>query len=157
TGRLEAAWEKLARVKKVPKEIIIERVQSTMHRTETAAQLFSVLAMAAVLALMFRGRYFVEHLVFSLHFLSFLRLAAVIMAPAITVTSLLSARGALTVLVMALIAIPYLFISMRRVYEQGPVKTFFKALVCFVITRLVTILTLGAVWIGAVLRAAMAK
>ena len=41
TGRLEAGWEKLARVKHLPREIIIERIQSTMHRTETAAHLFT--------------------------------------------------------------------------------------------------------------------
>src|SRR5262249_25992517 len=62
-GKMDAAWEKLAAVKHQPKEWIIEQVQERVHRVVTAVQFANVLWMAIVLWLMYRKRYFVEHLV----------------------------------------------------------------------------------------------
>src|SRR5471032_886659 len=37
--RADAAWEKLAQKKHLPKEVIVDRIQETLHKVTTAAQL----------------------------------------------------------------------------------------------------------------------
>jgi hypothetical protein len=59
TGKINIAWDRLAEERHVSREVIIERVQDTMHRVSTGAQIFNALAMAGVLALLFRKRFFV--------------------------------------------------------------------------------------------------
>lgn len=114
TGKMDAAWDKLAQKKHLPKEIIVDRVQETMHKVATAAQLANVVAMAALLALLFRRRYFVEHLVFSLHFLSFTYLASVLTAPLHAVLTHRSWQAIVLFAVTTLVYYTYLTIGLRR-------------------------------------------
>jgi hypothetical protein len=152
-GEINAAWEKLARAKHVSKEVIEERVQDTLHRASTAAQIFNALAMAVVLAMLFRKRYFVEHLVFSLHYLSFTFFGALLLSP-LQPPRLSSLNSFIAV---TLVFVTYLFISMRRVYKQGRVATFFKAIAASIVTQLVIWTTFITVLVVAVIRAAMVK
>lgn len=153
TGKINAAWEKLAKARHVSTEIIMENVQDTMHRTQTAAQIFNALAMAAVLAVLFRKRYFIEHLVFSLYFLSFTFLGALILSP------LEPPRLSIlkSFLVVTLVFLAYLFVSMRRVYGEGTVATAFKAVTAYAVTQVVIWGTFIVVLVVAVVRAATAK
>lgn len=153
SGQVDAAWEKLAKAKHISKEVVIERIQDTLHRASTAAQIFNALAMAVVLSLLFRKHYFVEHLVFSLHFMSFTFLTALILSP------LQPPRLSILInlIVVTLIFLAYLFISMRRVYGQGATATFSKAVVAYAVTQTVIFLTFIMVLVIAVVRAAMAK
>jgi len=156
TGRMDAAWDKLAKVKGVPKEIIIERVQEIMHRASTAAQIINALAMAAVLALLFHRRYLVEHLVFSLHFLSFTFLGAVLLMPFSPAPGVVSMKGIAVWIGITLAFMAYLFVSMRRVYAQGIVATLFKTIIAYAVTQAVIVMTVMATLIVAMVRAAKA-
>ena len=151
-GQIHAAWKQLADAKHVSEEVIMERVQDTMHRASNAAQVLNALAMAIVLALFFRKRYFVEHLVFSLHFLSITFFGALLLLP---LQSRLSGR--VFFLLSIVIFVTYLFFAMRRVYGQGSVATFFKAVAAYAVTQLLIGLTFILVLVAAVVRAAMIK
>src|SRR5262245_18870942 len=108
----------------------MERVQDTMHRASNAAQILNALAMAIVLAMFFRKRYFVEHLVFSMHFLAITFFGALLLLP---LQSRLSGR--MFFLLSTVLFLVYLFLSMRRAYGQGRVATFFKAIVAYAVTQ----------------------
>jgi hypothetical protein len=151
-GQIRAAWKQLAEAKHVSEEVIIERVQDTMHRASNAAQILNALAMAIVLTLFFRKRYFVEHLVFSMHFLSITFFGTVLLLP---LQSRLSGR--MFALLATVVFMVYLFLSMRRVYGQGRVATFFKAVAAYAVTQLLVGLTFILVLVTAVVRAALAK
>ena len=151
-GEIGAAWEKLAKAKHVSKEVIEERVQDTLHRAGTAAQIANALALAVLLALFFRKRYFVEHLVFSMHFLSITFFGTLLLLPLQPHLS-----GRIFFLLVTVIFMAYLFLSMRRVYGQGPVATFFKAVVAYAVTQVLIWTTFIVVLVIAVVRAAVAK
>jgi hypothetical protein len=153
TGQIEATWEKLAQKKHLPKEVIVERVQETMHKAATAAQLANVLAMALLLALLFRRHYFVEHLVFSLHFLSFTYLVTVLTAPLHALVITYTWNFIVLVTVVKMVAVVYLVIGLRRVYLASMAATLVKALVAYTITQAAIILTQVAVVLVALVRA----
>jgi len=151
SGRVGAAWDKLAQAKHVSREIVIDRVQETLHRGTTAAQIFNALALATMMAILFHKRYFIEHLVFSLHFLSFTYLGSVLLSP------LNATPGSASIIVITLIFGAYLFVSMRRVYGQGTVATLLKTVIAYAFAQLVILVTLITVLVIAIVRAATAK
>jgi hypothetical protein len=59
--------------------------------------------------------------------------------------------------VVTLVFVAYLFVSMRRVYGQGPVATFIKAVVAYAVTQILIWTTFIVVLVIAVVRAATAK
>src|SRR5262249_51391498 len=68
------------------RELIVEQVQERIHRVVTAVQFANVLGMATILWLtilwlMYRKRYFVEHVVMAFHFLAFLYLCTILSWP----------------------------------------------------------------------------
>ncbi len=153
-GSMDAAWQKLAAKKHQPKELIVEKVQERIHGVVTAVQFFNVLGMAVVLWLMYRKRYFVEHLVMALHYLAFVELCVVLSWP---VQSMIGETGwpaqIFSLLIIAL-NVFYLFLAFRRVYGQKIGITLTKAAVSFVCVQLVLILTFFLTVIGAVIAAA---
>ncbi|MBZ5525288.1 MAG: DUF3667 domain-containing protein [Acidobacteriia bacterium] len=155
SGQAEAAFEKLATKKHLPNEVIVDRIQDTVHKAATAAQLANVLAMALLLALLFRGRYFVEHLVFSLHFLSLIYLATVLISPLYAIV----ARGTWPFIALSvtpkIVFCVYLVIGLRRVYLESMTASVVKAIVAYAITQVAIILTQVIVMAVAVVRAAM--
>ena len=156
-GKVEAAIDKVAKAKHLSKEFVIDRIEETMHRAATGAQVFNALAIAAVLALLFRTRYFVGHLVFSMHFLSFTFLVTVLAALLDSTPGFMNSHGRVSFVVTTLIFLVYLFIAMRRVYSQGTPATLVKAISIYAVTQVMIVVTLcGAVVVG-IIRAAKAK
>jgi Protein of unknown function (DUF3667) len=152
-GEIRRAWKQLAEAKHVSEEVIMERVQDTMHRASNAAQVLNALAMAIVLALFFRKRYFMEHMVFSLHFLSITFFGALIFA----LLKPPRLAGLYFFLFSTAVFVTYLFLAMRRVYGQGRVATFFKAVAAYAVTQLLIGLTFILVLVTAVVRAALIR
>ena len=155
-GKVDAAWEKLAEAKKVPKDIILERIQSTLHKVSTMAQMANAVAMTLVLALLFFRRPLVLHLIFSLHYFAFTYLAAVLLSP---LSFLYRASGfwsyLLPIVTTAAFFI-YLCLALRRVYGQSIWLTLLKSVVTYVIVQIVIIATLIMALIVAVIHAARA-
>jgi hypothetical protein len=144
SGQLVGAWEKLAAAKHQPKELVMERVQERIHRVVTAVQLANVLGMALVLWLLYRKRYFVEHLVMALHFLAFLYSLIGIGRKWAWIYSVLKAAA----------FIAYLFLALRRVYQQKAPITWVKAVLTYACVQLVLILTPVITLVGAMVAAA---
>lgn len=157
SGNLDLMWNKLAAKKHMPKELLLERIQEKIHRVASAAQLVNVGAMACILAVMYRRRYFVEHLVFSLHFLSFTYLATVLLWPLSSTLGVKTVASWILLGVVTVVFFGYLFIALQRVYRSGgKVETFFKTLLAYAVTQLFLILIPIFVMIGAIISAARA-
>jgi hypothetical protein len=139
TGKVDKAWTKLADAKHLPKELVIERVQTRVHRLGTVMQFANVLVAAVVLALLYHKRYFVEHLVFAFHLLSFTFLTSSLLHPLTFKLDIYSWSSYLTSGVTLTVYLAYLFLALRRVYQQSAGLTLIKS-----------VLTLGATWLALV-------
>jgi hypothetical protein len=122
----------------------------------TAVQFANVLGMAVVLLVLYRKRYFVEHLVLSFHFLAFVYLASVLLW---SVDFLPIPGGKLYwpifVFKFALF-VGYLSVALHRVYRQGTALSVVKAVVAFTCVQLVLIITPIVTLVAAVVAAATA-
>lgn len=152
-GTINAAWEKLAAKKHQPKELVMEQVQERIHRVVTVVQFANVFGMAIVLWMLYRRRYFVEHLVLSLHFLAFLYLCTALTWPLDSVMGIGGVRGLVYSLVKVALFMAYLFIALRRVYQQKKAITVIKAAFVYVCVQVALIVTPITTLVGAVIAA----
>ncbi|HEY7404657.1 MAG TPA: DUF3667 domain-containing protein [Candidatus Angelobacter sp.] len=153
-GKMNAAWEKLAAKKHVPKEVIVERVQERIHRVVTAVQFVNVVGMAAILWLMYRKRYFVEHLIMALHYLAFVELCSLLSWPVSSIIGSTGRPALIFSLLKMVLFVAYLFLAFRRVYQQKKGLSLAKAVTTFVCLQLVLVLTPIVTLVGAVIAAA---
>jgi hypothetical protein len=141
TGKVDKAWTKLAAAKHLPKEIVIERVQARVHKLSTTMQFANVLVAAVVLALLYHKRYFVEHLVFAFHLLSFTFLTSSLLHPLTFRLDIYSWASYLTSGATLMVYLAYLFLALRRVYQQSAGLTILKSLVTLAATWLALVVT----------------
>jgi hypothetical protein len=127
----------LERVKRVCEQVQLDQGQSLLNRLLDNLPA-ALIVLLPIMALVLKGlyplsrRYYVEHLLFFVHFHAFFFLILTLQILFARLTALLSIPEAISVI--ALVAsgfyIPvYLFISMRRVYGQGRAVTFLKYIV----------------------------
>ena len=120
------------------------------HRQQSAAKEFLILMVpvfAGILAVMEipRKLYFVEHLVFSLHYYTFLMLVAFLLLPTLQLATMIfrptepREGPAIYVTITVLVAL-YLYFAVRRVYRNGPWLAAPLALVLTAATMLVVVL-----------------
>ena len=110
-------------------EVFVEKINERWHGYMSLLQISSVLFFAGMLQIAYlrSRRYFVEHLVFSMHFLSFAFLFSVLMWPLNLLTGLNPSVARMFVFVPALILTgAYLFYALRRVYRQSTAVTLIK-------------------------------
>ena len=131
-GRARQAFEKLAAKRGVTLEALLERITEKWQRYASLSTLVFVLGFAAVLQVvfMFSPRYFVEHLVFSMHFVSFAILTTVLFWPVYFLIGL-KPGGINTVVGVLkwLLDIAYMFFAVRAVYGLRTGRTLLAALV----------------------------
>jgi hypothetical protein len=139
--KFDLLLEKLAAKKRLPKEILVERIQSRIHKISEAMQFANVLVLAGILALLYRKRYFVEHLVFAFHFLSFDYLGAVLLRPIAGALGVENVASTIWSVAVSLMLLTYLFLAQRRFYGQGRGITWLKAFVAVLVTQAVLIFT----------------
>jgi hypothetical protein len=155
-GRMDALWERLAKKTHQPKELLVERVQERIHRVTTAVQFANVLSMALVLLVLYRKRYFVEHLVLAFHFLAFVFLASVLLW-SVDFLPIAGAKLTWPVLLFKMVLFTgYLAFALRRVYREGTALSVAKAVVIFACVQLVLIITPIVTLVAAVAAAANA-
>jgi len=131
-GDTRKAYEKLAAKKGVTLEVLLDRISEKWQRYVSVSTLLFVVGFAVVLQLvfMFSKRYFVEHLVFSMHFVSFAILTTVLLWPVYFLIGL--KLGLVNMAVGALkwlLDISYMFFAVRAVYRLSTGRTFLTALV----------------------------
>jgi hypothetical protein len=82
---------------------------------------------------LFVNRYFAEHLIFSLHFLSFTFLSTVILWPVYIFVGVKPTTASLLLsLFVALVGIIYLYVALRTVYKQSTAMTLMKTALLYV-------------------------
>ena len=134
TGTWEKAFKTLAAEKQSALDEFIARVNEKWQNYVSLFQITNVVFLAILLQVVyfFTKRFFVEHLVFALHFLSFTFLLTVILWPLYTMVGVkLTAASATVSIIVTAISIVYLFFALRAVYRQPLALTLLKTLVVY--------------------------
>lgn len=128
-------FDRLAAKKRVDKDVLFDRIEDKWQRYMSLSPLLVVTGFALVLALvfMFSRRYFVEHLVFSMHFITFSTLTVLFLWPVYFFTGI--KPGGVNILIAIgkwLLDIVYVFFAVRAVYGLGAWKTLLASLLLVV-------------------------
>ena len=145
TGKLNHMLAKMANRKGVPEEVLFQHMNERLHSYYEASKILNALVMACLLAIFYRKRkwYFGEHAVTSVYFLSFTLLLSIVKwpfwvalgAPVQGVTAYMLS------LIFVLIALPYLWVTLKQLHGEGPWKTAAKSIVVYGGTQLTIIVT----------------
>jgi hypothetical protein len=112
-------------------DLFTERFDLRIQTVYTLSLSASIVVTALLLRALFRGP-FGANLVFALHYVSFLYLAAIALG---VLTQVVGWRGPLASIgATYAVLTPYLFVALRRVYADSVVRTAVKMLVIFVAT-----------------------
>jgi hypothetical protein len=136
-GVLAKMLDKWAAKRGLSGEAFVERVNEKWrgYAGLPPLQVFNAFVFAVLLALVhfFTKRYFVEHLVFSLHFVSFSLLTSTLLWPAYFIRGIdpQTRETALSLFKVALDAV-YLFVALRAFYERAAVKNLLRSVVLLV-------------------------
>ena len=112
-------------------QAFVEKINEQWHRYMSLLQITSVPLFAVMLQVAYlrSKRYYVEHLIFSMHFLSFAFLFGVLMWPFNLLTGMNPTLARLFVFVPALaLTATYLFYALRRFYHQPTAVTLVKTI-----------------------------
>ena len=120
----ERIFAEIARRKNVPPESLYDTFNDKWQRNVSLLGPVQIIALAVLLQIiyLYTRRYFVEHLVFSMHFLAFSTLMTVLLLPLYFFTGIHMSGASLAVAgVKFLLDIVYLFFAQRAVYRDHPV------------------------------------
>jgi hypothetical protein len=144
-GVLNRALNKLASHKGVSEEVLVEHLNEHLHFYYEGSKILNALVMACLLAIFYRKRkwYFGEHAVTSFYFLSFTLLLAMVKWPFWLALGapIQGATAYALSLVFLLIALPYLWVTLRQLHGEGPWKTAAKSVLVYGGTQLTIIVT----------------
>jgi hypothetical protein len=112
----------------VPAEQVLLTIEERYHHAASIGVVVSPLLLAAAMQLMYRRRYYVEQLVFSLHYLSFVFVLGVVAWPITVFFGLpgLSRVGTVLKVGIFLLNCWYIYLALRRYYEEKPAMAFWK-------------------------------
>lgn len=134
-GLSQQPWmASMAQKKGLDATTLAEKISQKAEKYSAALRFFTVLVSGLFLTLLYYGmkKYYVEHLVFSLHYYSFDFFCKSIFALLFVVAG--AAGAAVPSLVLNLfypVAFVYLAVALRRVYKQSWGKTLVKSVVLF--------------------------
>ena len=126
TGQVMELVRRRAAKRRVEPEALLDEMSEKWQRYMSVSPLVFVFAFALVLQLVFIAtrRYFVEHLVFSMHFVSFSMLALTLMWPVYFLTGVKPGGWNVAVAVFKwLLDIVYMYLAVRAVYRLGAART----------------------------------
>ncbi|MGZ4900045.1 MAG: DUF3667 domain-containing protein [Candidatus Angelobacter sp.] len=159
TRKLNAKLEKLARYKGVSEEVLREHLNERLHFYYEGSKILNALAMTCLLAGFYRSRkwYFGEHAVTSLYFLSFTSLLSIVRWPFWLAAGAPTqgARAYAVSLIFLMIALPYLWVTLRQLHGEGPWKTAAKSALVYGGTQLTIIVTTILSFLLAILHTAL--
>jgi len=107
-----------------------QRIDERWHRNYSLLQLVNIAGVAVVLKVLYRKRYFAEHLVFAAHFLAFSYIVTLVVDwPIYAVAGFQPGplQSAVTAVTIAILLV-YLFIAQRRFYAGGRAQTAIKTI-----------------------------
>lgn len=157
TGTWEKGVNELAGMTHLARDAFIEKVNEKWQTFISWFQIANVIFFALLLeiAYLFSRRYFVEHLIFSLHFLSFSVLSTVILWPLYLLLGVKPTPASLALsLIATLIGIVYLFFALRAVYRQSTAMTLLKTALLYtgsyIIILTITLATLVLAFVNVI-------
>ena len=158
TGRVGLMLEEMAARRGLPKEDFFGRVGEKWHDYMSLSSLFLAAAYSLLLQavfLLFARRHFVEHLVFSLHFVSFSSLLVVLMWPLYFFVGIKPSPAGVALAVVGWLAIAaYMFFAVRVFYRTGTALALILTLVLltgyYVVYVAVFVLSMGAALFSAI-------
>jgi hypothetical protein len=124
----------LAKARGIDPQTLVDKIHQRVERYATVLRFASVLVSGIFLSILYYGvrRYYVEHLVFSLHYYSFDFFFKSVFALLFVIAGLLGRKLPGQVLnVFYPLAFIYLLYALRRVYKQSWGKTLAKSFVLF--------------------------
>ena len=128
-----ADLKKASARQQVPVERLYERINEDWRQYASFSQVPMALAFALLLAPIFRRRYFVEHLTFSLHFFSFQVLTVVMMWPIYRAVGLdVSAAAFAVSAVKYVIDAVYLYLAAKAFYGTSGARGVARAIATLV-------------------------
>jgi len=152
--RTSKAFAPIAARKGLDTHAVIEEFSHKVEKYAAVTRFASVLGSGLCLALLFRGtrRYYLQHLIFALHYISFDFLLSVLYALAFAALRYLHVSSARLNRTSSLVLLVYAFLAMRAVYPQPRPATALKA-VAFVSLDLA--LFLAAIFLAGIVAAAV--
>jgi hypothetical protein len=145
TGKFNHALAKLANRKGVPEEVLVQHMNERLHSYYEASKIFNALVMAGLLAIFYRRQkwFFGEHAVTSFYFLSFTLLLSIVKWPLWLALGapVQSASAYILSLIFFMVALPYLWVTLRQLHGEGPWKTAAKSVLVYGGTQLTIIVT----------------
>ncbi len=147
SGYLLAFFERQAHRAAVPQEVFLPRLTERGHCYMSASEIVEALVLAGALALLYlrQRRYFAEHLIVALYFLSFVfivRTATWILYTSFGPPIEDPKSTIMTVLIFAFV-FPYLFLSLRRAYKEKSAATWLKSAVAYFLMQVAISLGTG--------------
>jgi hypothetical protein len=141
-GALTRLIDKRAAKLQLTREVTEQRIDERWHKNYSLLQLMNIAGVAVVLKVLYRKRYFAEHLVFAAHFLAFSYIVTLVVDWPIFALAGYQPGPLHKVVTGGTIAIllVYLFIAQRRFYSGGRGPTAVK-----------TVLLWGGRWVVGVL------
>jgi len=147
TGLLKQLTEQRMAAKQLSADLFEARFDLRLQTVYTLGLAVSVAATALFLSGLFlrQRRLFAAHLVFAVHYVSFLYLAAVGLG---ALTRVAQIPPIYTLPLAYMVIAPYLFLALRRVYGESRGRSLWKTMVLLTVTLIVdTIVNLSAVLI----------
>jgi predicted RNA-binding Zn-ribbon protein involved in translation (DUF1610 family) len=145
TGKLNRMLEKFAQYKGVSEEALLPHLNERLHSYYEVSKIFDALVMACLLAIFYRKQkwYFGEHAVTSFYFLSFTLLLSMVKWPFWIALGapIQGAAPYILLLIFLLVALPYLWVTLRKLHGEGPWKTAAKSVLVYGGTQLTIIVT----------------
>ena len=153
-------YERLAAKKRMEVSALFDRVSEKWQRYMSLTPLILVGGFALVLQLVFifSRRYFVEHLVFSMHFVSFSTLTVVMLWPVYFFIGI--KQGGVNYVLAGLkwaLDIAYMFFAVRAVYGLRPARTLLASVLLVVGYFVCYVIVLGGTLAAAVVSAVISK
>jgi hypothetical protein len=153
-------WQKMvtelsAELKMAP-DIFVRELSQRWQRLISLTQVLHPLFIAGALQVLYfgRGRFFVEHLVFGLHYLTFLNFALLIFWPVYALTGVQATVAAIVVSVISFVWTGvYIVLAVRRAYAETMKAAIWKGILVYLgyyTAALILIyaeLVLAAVWL----------
>ena len=159
TGEMNQALAKFAQHKGVSEDVLVTHLQERLHFYYEGSKIFNALVMTCLLAGFYRRQkwYFGEHAVTSLYFLSFTSLLSIVKWPFWLAAGAPVQGGRVYIfsLIFLMIALPYLWVTLRQLHGEGPWKTAAKSVLVYGGTQLTIIVTTVLSFLLAILHTAL--
>lgn len=124
------------------------------QRNMSLFQLFNIVLLAVVFKVLFRRRFYVEHLVFSAHFLSFAYLLTLFVWPLYVAFGLARMRFPMMGVAIAIMCV-YMYFAFRRFYGATKGKAIAKTIFGYAGVYVVSVLIYGFALVAAIVQVLM--